>query len=108
MDFAASEYLTLSLQGSYNDSTVQEDFWRTPQEKEDGEPPAALAGTEMPYVPKLQLTGIGRLNFNMGDLPSFAQVAVSYRDPWSDLDRLTIGGKWMPIPCSTVCRFRTG
>ncbi|HLF30841.1 MAG TPA: TonB-dependent receptor [Xanthomonadales bacterium] len=87
MDFAASENLTLSLQGSYNDAKLREDFWKDDEDRENGEPPNSPEGLAMPYVPKWQMTGIGRFNFNMGDLPSFAQVAVSYRDSiWSDLD----------------------
>jgi outer membrane receptor protein involved in Fe transport len=44
----------------------------------------------MPYIPKLQLTGIWRSNFELGSMPGFFQAAVSYTGKrWNDLDTLT-------------------
>ena len=41
----------------------------------------------MPSVPKLQLTGIWRSNFDVGSLPGFFQAAVAYTGSrWNDLD----------------------
>jgi len=87
LDWAPSEKFNLSFQGSYNDAKLRNDYWINPADEAAGEPPTAPKGTEMPLVPPLQLTGIGRFNFNLGSLPSFAQVAVSYRDSsWNLLD----------------------
>lgn len=87
LDWAASENLTLSFSGSYNDAKLQENFWRNDADREAGEPPTAPKGTEMPYVPPLQLTGIGRYNFTLGDMPAFGQAAVSYvASSWNNLE----------------------
>jgi len=87
LDYAASENLTLSFSGSYNDAKLQEDFWRSEADEEAGLPATSPKGTEMPYVPPLQLTGLGRYTFTIGDMPSFAQVAVSYVDSaWNNLE----------------------
>ena len=86
MDWAPTDSFNLSFQGSYNKAELQDDFWRRKSEQEAGDPPDAPAGTEMPYVPKLQMTTIGRYNFTMGELPSFAQAALAYRaDSWTSL-----------------------
>ncbi|MCP4047038.1 MAG: TonB-dependent receptor, partial [Gammaproteobacteria bacterium] len=56
-----------------------------------GEPANAPKGTPMPYVPKLQLTGIWRSNFDMGSLPGFFQASLAYTGTrWNDLDILNI------------------
>lgn len=87
LDFAATENLTLSFDGSYNDAKLQEDFWRSEADEAASLPPTSPKGTKMPYVPPLQLTGIGRYNYTLGDMPSFAQVAVSYVDSaWNNLE----------------------
>jgi outer membrane receptor protein involved in Fe transport len=45
----------------------------------------------MPYVPKVQLTGIWRSNFELGSMPSFFQVAAAYTGTrWNDLDTLNV------------------
>ena len=80
LDWAAAEGLLLSLAGSYNDSTLQEDFWRSAEDRDDGLPPDAPDGTEMPYVPEWQYTALARYNFDVGNLPWFAQGAWSWRD----------------------------
>ena len=90
LDWAATDNLTLSFAGSYNDAKLQEDFWRQDDDRIAGEPPNAAKGQRMPYVPELQLTAIGRWNFNMFGLPSFAQAAMAYTDDaWSDLETAT-------------------
>ncbi len=87
LTYAATENLTLSLAGSYNDAKLQENFWRVDTDRVEGLPPTAPKGTAMPYVPKLQLSAIGRLNFTVGDMPAFGQLAVSYQDSaWNNLD----------------------
>lgn len=87
MDWAATENFTLSFAGSYNDAKLREGFWRDDEDQAAGLPANAPKGTVMPYVPELQLTAIGRFNFDLGSLPSFAQIALSYTDKaWSDLD----------------------
>ena len=87
LTWAANANNTLTFAGSYNDAKLQTDFWRTKDLEEAGEPANAPAGTPMPYVPKWQLTGIWRSNFDIGSMPSFFQAAVSYTDKrWNDLD----------------------
>jgi outer membrane receptor protein involved in Fe transport len=87
LSYAATEDLTLSFSGSYNDAKLQENFWRSDDDRLAGEPPTAPKGTLMPYVPELQLTAIGRMNFNVGDMPAFGQMAVSYTgSAWNNLD----------------------
>jgi len=87
LNYAATDDLTLTFAGSYNNAEMREDFWRLDRDKQAGEPPSAPKGTRLPYVPELQLTAIGRWNFNLGDLPSFAQAALSYTDKaWNELE----------------------
>ncbi len=87
LDYAWTENLTISFAGSYNDATLQESFWRSDEDRINGEPPTAPKGTAMPFVPELQLTAIARLNFDMGHVPAFAQAALSYTDEaWNDLE----------------------
>jgi len=87
--FAANDSNTLTFAGSYNDATLQTAFWRRDSERLAGLPANAPAGTPMPYVPKLQLTGIWRSNFEVASMPSFFQVAASYAGKrWNDLDTL--------------------
>ena len=81
----------LTFSGSYNDAELQTDFWRTKDLEEAGEPANAPAGSPMPYVPKIQLTGIWRSSFELGSLPSFFQVAAAYTGTrWNDLDTLNV------------------
>ncbi len=87
LDWAATDNLLLSLAGSYNDAELQENFWRNDQDRIDGLPPDAPAGTPMPYVPEMQYTFIGRYTFDIADMPLFAQAAWSWRDgSWNDLE----------------------
>lgn len=85
--FAASDRLTLNLAASYNDAELQESFWTSLEDRMNGDPPTASAGAEMPYVPKIQASGTGRLNVDYGSLPGYVQAAVSFTDDsWSLLD----------------------
>jgi len=91
LTWAMNESNTLTFAGSYNDAKLQTDFWRTKDLEAAGEPANAPAGTLMPYVPKLGLTGIWRSNFNIGTLPGFFQAAVTYVGKrWNDLDTLNV------------------
>ena len=87
LDYQASENLNLKFSGSYNHARLQDDFWVKDTDRQAGLPPNSPKGIEMPFVPPVQLTGIARYRFNVGDMPSFAQAAVTYVDgSWSDLD----------------------
>ncbi|MFB3077193.1 MAG: hypothetical protein ACE1Y4_04220, partial [Lysobacterales bacterium] len=87
LTWATNENNTLTFAGSSNDAKLQTDFWRRDSERLQGLPPNAPAGTPMPYVPKFQLTGIWRSNFDIGSTPSFFQAAVAYTGKrWNDLD----------------------
>ncbi|MCP4045971.1 MAG: TonB-dependent receptor, partial [Gammaproteobacteria bacterium] len=89
--WAVNDNNTLTFAGSYNNAELQTDFWRTKDLEEAGEPANAPKGTPMPYVPKLQLTGIWRSNFDMGSLPGFFQASVAYTGArWNDLDTLNV------------------
>ncbi len=85
--FAVDDNNTVTFAGSYNDASLQTDFWRRDSERLEGLPANAPAGLPMPYVPKLQLTGIWRSNFDIGSRPGFFQAAVAYTgERWNDLD----------------------
>ncbi len=87
LTWAMNDRNTLTFAGSYNDAELQTDFWRRQAEEAAGLPANAPAGTPMPYVPKLQLTGIWRSHFDVGTMPGFFQVAASYTGSrWNDLD----------------------
>jgi len=89
--WAMNENNTLTFAGSYNDAELETDFWRTQDLEDEGAPPNAPAGTPMPYVPKWQLTGIWRSNFEVASMPSFFQAAVAYTGArWNDLDTLNV------------------
>jgi outer membrane receptor protein involved in Fe transport len=91
LTWAANHNNTLTFSGSYNDAELKSDFWRTKDLEIEGAPPNAPAGTPMPYVPKLQLTGIWRTNFEVASMPSFFQAAVAYTGKrWNDLDTLNV------------------
>jgi outer membrane receptor protein involved in Fe transport len=78
---------TLTFAGSFNNAKLQTDFWRRQAEQEEGLPANAPAGTPMPYVPKLQVTGIWRTNYEIMSRPGFFQAAVAYTGGrWNDLD----------------------
>jgi outer membrane receptor protein involved in Fe transport len=85
--YAATDRLTLTLAGSYNDAELQEPFWTDDDDRIAGDPPTAAAGAEMPFVPKIQATATGRLDVNYGNLPGYVQAAVAYTDDsWSLLN----------------------
>ncbi len=87
MVYAATDALTLSLSASYNDAELEQPYYRNAQEEIDGDPPRAPAGTEMPFVPKLQYSAIGRFEFETSRVPGYVQVALSYTDEsWSNLE----------------------
>jgi len=87
MVYAASDELTLSLSASYNDAELQQPYYRNAQEQIDGDPPRAPKGTEMPFVPKLQYSAIGRYEFEGTRFPGYVQAAVAYTDDsWSNLE----------------------
>jgi len=91
LTFAANDSNTLTFAGSYNDASLQTAFWRRDSERVAGLPANAPAGTPMPYVPELQLTGIWRSNFDLGSMPAFFQAAASYTGKrWNDLDTLNV------------------
>ncbi len=87
LTYAATTDLTLSLAGSFNDAELKEPYWRTADDRINGEPPRAPAGTEMPYVPRVQGTFIARQNLEFGNFPGHLQAAIAYTDDsWSRLD----------------------
>jgi outer membrane receptor protein involved in Fe transport len=91
LTYAANDNNTLTFSGSYNKAELETDYWRLDEERLDGLPPNAPAGTPMPYVPELQLTGIWRSNFEVAAMPAFFQAAASYTGArWNDLDTLNV------------------
>jgi outer membrane receptor protein involved in Fe transport len=89
--WAVNEDNTLTFAGSYNDAELKTGFWRRQSEEDEGLPANAPAGTPMPYVPKVQLTGIWRSNFDVGSMPVFFQTAIAYTGSrWNDLDTLNV------------------
>jgi iron complex outermembrane receptor protein len=85
--FQATDDLTLSFAGSYNNAELSEAFYRDSDDQAAGLDPRAPKGTPMPWVPKFQATAIGRYNFDMGSFPSYAQLAMAYTGSrWNDLD----------------------
>lgn len=87
MAYAATDDLTLSFSASYNDAELREPYWRTVDERLAGDPPRAAKGTEMPFVPKLQYTAIGRYHLDNARWPLYFQGALSYTDDsWNNLE----------------------
>lgn len=85
--FGATDALTLSLSASYNKAELKVPYYRNAAEAASGAPPRAPVGTEMPFVPELQWTAIGRYEFDVGRWPLYAQVAAAYTgDSWSNLE----------------------
>jgi outer membrane protein OmpA-like peptidoglycan-associated protein len=69
----------------------------------------------MPLVPPLQMTGIGRFDFNLGELPAFFQAAVAYRDStWNKLQSYYPDTEWntrserLKIDAYTVVNLSAG
>ncbi len=85
--FAATDRLMLTLAASYNKAELQESFWTDLEDEAAGEPPTASKGAEMPYVPNLKASAVGRLEVDFGRIPGYIQAAMSYTDKsWSRLD----------------------
>jgi outer membrane receptor protein involved in Fe transport len=79
--FAATEGLTLSLSASYNDAELKEPYFG------GGTTVLAPEGQEMPFVPEVQYTAIGRYNVDAARWPFYLQAALSYTgDSWSNLE----------------------
>ncbi len=82
MVFAATEELTLSVSGSYNDAKLTD-----PYSRGVGKPDLAPTGTRMPFVPVLQFTAIARYETDINDIPTYFQAALSHTGKsWNDLD----------------------
>jgi outer membrane receptor protein involved in Fe transport len=108
LTWAMNDSNTLTFSGSYNDAKLQGDFWRIPGDEEAGEPFNAPKGTPMPYVPKWQLSGIWRSNFEIGSMPAFFQAAVAYTDKrWNDLDLLNVPARQL-MDDYTLVNLSTG
>jgi len=108
LTWAMNDNNTLSFAGSYNDAKLQGDFWRIPGDREAGEPYNAPKGTPMPYVPKWQLTGIWRSNFDVGSMPGFFQAAASYTGArWNDLDTTNVPAR-QKMGSYTLMNLSTG
>jgi outer membrane receptor protein involved in Fe transport len=87
LTWGVNENNTLTFAGAYNDAELKTSFWLDQENEDAGLPANAPEGTPMPYVPKWQLTGIWRSNFELGSMPSFFQAAASYTGKrWNDLD----------------------
>jgi outer membrane receptor protein involved in Fe transport len=108
LTWAANENNTVSFSGTYNNAELRTPFWRDQDDEDAGLPPNAPKGTPMPYVPKWQMAGIWRSNFNYGSLPGFFQAAVSYTGPrWNDLDTLNVPAR-QEMDAYTLVNVSTG
>ena len=107
--WAMNENNTLTFAGSYNDAELKTDFWRNPADEGNPDVPFnAPKGTPMPFVPKWQLTGIWRSNFDVGSMPGFFQAAVAYTGKrWNDLDLLNTVGR-REMDAYTLMNLSTG
>ncbi len=91
LTWAMNDNNTLSFGGSYNDAELKTGFWRDQEDEDAGLPANAPKGTPMPYVPKWQMSGIWRSNFDVASMPGFFQAAVAYTGSrWNDLDTLNV------------------
>lgn len=90
MSWVATDDLTLSFAGSYNNAELEEPYWRSDLDRQNGDPPRAPEGAPLPYVPKFQYTAIGRYNMQMGSYPGYMQAALSHTGKvWNDLETAT-------------------
>jgi len=106
--WAVNDSNTLTFAGSYNNAELKTDFWRTKDLEEAGAPANAPKGTPMPYVPKWQLTGIWRSNFDVGSMPAFFQASVAYTGKrWNDLDTLNVPAR-QEMDAYTLMNLSTG
>ena len=89
LTFAATDAMTVSLSASYNDAKLKSPYWQDDDDRLAGAPPDAPIGTQMPFVPELQWTAIGRYEFSDANAsyPGYLQAALSYTaDSWSNLN----------------------
>ena len=108
LTWAMNDNNTLSFGGSYNDAELKTSFWRGQDDEDAGLPPNAPKGTPMPYVPKWQMSGIWRSNFDVGSLPGFFQAAVAYTGSrWNDLDTLNVPAR-QKMDSYTLVNLSTG
>jgi len=83
--FAATNDLTLSLSGSYNQATLRSTYRRNIGDMSS--PVLAAPGTEMPYIPKFKMTAVARQEFEISELPAYAQLSMSYSSAsWNRLN----------------------
>ncbi len=84
--FAATERLSFTLSGTYIDAQLKDAFWTSIEDENDGLPPTAAAGTQLPSVPEIRWSATGRQEFEFGRLPGYFQVAVTYTgDSWDEI-----------------------
>ncbi len=87
LTWLATDRLNLSFAGSFNKAELEEPYWQTSEDRDDGLPPRAPTGQEMPYVPKVQMTSIARYDVDMLGFPGYLQAAASYTgSSWNDLE----------------------
>jgi len=108
LTWAVNDSNTLTFAGSYNNAELKTGFWRGQDDEDAGLPANAPKGTPMPYVPKTQLTGIWRTNFDVGSMPGFFQAAASYTGArWNDLDTLNVPAR-QKMDSYTLLNLSTG
>jgi outer membrane receptor protein involved in Fe transport len=108
LTWAMNDNNTLTFAGSYNKAKLKTDYWRDSDDEVAGKPPNAPKGTPMPYVPKTQLTGIWRSNFDVGSMPSFFQTAIAYTGArWNDLNTLNVPAR-QKMDSYTLLNFSAG
>lgn len=78
LSWLPTDALHLTFAGSYNKAELEEPFWISEGDRIDGLPPDAPKGTEMPFVPEFQFTGIARYSLDLGNFPGYLQAAASY------------------------------
>jgi iron complex outermembrane receptor protein len=85
--FAATETLSFTLSGTYNDAELQDDFWTNSNNEANGLPPTAAAGTQLPSVPEIRWSATGRQLFDIGRFPGYFQAALTYTsDSWDEIN----------------------
>ncbi len=86
IQFAASENLTLTLSGSYNDAKLTNAYFRNQTDAR----PQAPAGRIMPFTPTWQFASTARYTQDIAELPAFAQLSLAYKGKsFSDLETTT-------------------
>ena len=103
--YAASEAWTLSAAFAYNDGETTDDFVL---------PNGLLSvpdGTALPNVPEWKGNILARYEFNMSDMPAYAQLAWSYTGKsWSEIvpNTVTKPENRFPQKSYSIANFRTG